>query len=82
VVSEIDELVGEVVVKIVHDSVALTRLPGHVEDHIGPHRRAEHDATALGRMRIAGLAVMGHNDGLMSLEAQSDDASERRIDQP
>src|SRR5215471_7564789 len=80
VVSEINELVGEVVVEVVGNSVGLARCSGHIEDEIGPHRRAEHDATSLGRMRVTGLAVMGDDDRLVSLEPQSNDARERGID--
>src|SRR5204862_1443728 len=51
------------------------------EHHIGTHRRAEHYATIFGLIWIAGLTVMRHDDRLMSLEPQPDDAGQRSIDE-
>ena len=81
VIGQIGEFVGEVLVVIVDDPVALAGLPGHVDDQISPHRRPEHHPTTLGRMRFARLAVMGNYDRVMALELQPNYPGECRIDQ-
>ena len=81
-VGEIDELVGEILVEIVDDAVALTRLSIHVDDEIGPHGRPEDQPTTFGHIRFAGLAVMSDDHGPVPLEPQADDPGERRVDNP
>ena len=79
-VGEIDELIGKVLVEIVDDPMGLAGLPGHVDDQIGTHRGSEQQSPIFERMRVAGLAVIGHDNRLVALEPKRGDPGERRVD--
>src|SRR6516225_12188832 len=81
-VGEIGELVGEVLVIVVDDPVALAGRPGHVYNEVGPHRRPEHHPTPCGRVRLTWLAVIGDDRRVVAIKPQPDDPGERGIDNP
>src|SRR5438477_580326 len=81
-IDNIDQLVGEVSIEIVGYRIAVSRLAGHIDYHIGAHRRAKRQPSLFGRMRIGRLAVIGQNDRLMAFEAKGDNPGQGGIDNP
>ena len=76
IVGEVEQLVGEIAVEIVRHRITAPRGARHIDNEIGPHRRPKQQPAAFQRMRIAGLAVIGDDNRIVSLEAKRDDAGE------
>ena len=80
-VDQIEQAVFQAAVELVDDREALARLAAHVEDQIGAHGRAEHDAAALRRVRLDRLAVERDHDRPVALELEPEDAGVGGVDQ-
>jgi hypothetical protein len=81
-VREFDKPISQIAGEIVRNGVSSPWLTFHIEDEVGSHRRPEYQPTALGYVRVAGLAVIGDDDRAMSGEVEPGDPGQRRVDQP
>jgi hypothetical protein len=80
-VDDIEQLVLHAAIEHVVDRETLARAAGHVEDHVGAHGGTEHDAAALGLVRLDRLTVERQDDRPMAGELQSEDARVGGVDQ-
>jgi hypothetical protein len=72
----------EAAVEVVEDLEALARSPGHVQDQVDTHGRAEDDAPVHRLVRLHRLPVVGDDHWPMPGECETEDPRVGGIDEP